>query len=201
MDAKPINPVTVSAANTVAASSAILSDGVISLRRFHAEDIAPHYAAARESLAELCACMSWCHPAYSLENSTSFILKSHNQWEKGEHFSFAICDVKDGTFLGSVGLSHLNVLHRFANVGYWVRTSRAGLGVATAATRLAAGWAFNELELNRLELVVAANNQPSQRVAEKAGAKREGVLRSRLVLGDKCLDAYMYALVPSDLKA
>ncbi len=201
MDAKPIESKPRSASKTLDQDSTILSGQSIYLRRFHADDIPALYAAACESLGELCACMTWCHPGYSLEDSTSFVLKTHNQWEKREHFSFAICDSTNRTFLGSIGLSHLNTVHRFANLGYWVRSGCAGRGIATAAARLIARWAFAELTLNRMEIVVAVNNLPSQRVAEKLGARREGVMRQRLILAGQQHDAFMYALVPSDIKA
>ncbi len=201
MDAKPVKSGTMPSVETAGLPAMVLSDQLVSLRRFQAQDAPALHAAACESLGELCAGMTWCHPGYSLEESRLFVEKASAQWDKREHFSFAICDGDEGEFLGSIGLSHLNAAHRFANVGYWVRTARAGRGVATAATRLMARWAFTELELNRLELVVAVNNKPSQRVAEKAGAKREGILRQRLVLGGQRLDAFVYSLVPQDLGA
>jgi ribosomal-protein-serine acetyltransferase len=177
------------------------SDQFIIIRPFRPEDVPVLFAAARESVGELCATMTWCHPGYSLEDSMAFVLRCHNQWERGEQYSFAICDAEDGSFYGSVGLSHLNQVHKFANVGYWVRTSQTGQGIASAATLLIARFAFLELGLHRLEIVAATNNRASQRVAEKAGAKREGILRHRLVLGGRRRDAILYSLVPGDLTA
>jgi ribosomal-protein-serine acetyltransferase len=179
----------------------ILCDGFIHIRRFRPEDGPLLFAAARESVGELCAGMTWCHPGYSLEDSRAFVLRCHSQWERGEHYSFAICDAEAASFLGSVGLSHLNPTHKFANVGYWVRTSHTGKGIASAATRLIARFAFRELGLHRLEIVVATDNPASQRVAEKARAKREGILRHRLVLGGRRRDAILYSLIPGDLTA
>ena len=94
-----------------------------------------------------------------------------------------------------------NRVHNFANLGYWVRSSRVGQGVATAATRLAAQFGFEELKFTRIEIVAATGNVGSLRVAEKAGARREGVLRNRLMLGGKLHDAVMHSLVPEDLRA
>jgi len=145
--------------------------------------------------------MVWCHPGYSLQDSHSFILNCDRDWERGESYSFAIIDSKDQTFLGSVGLSRFNSAHRFANLGYWVRSSRAGQGIASAAVRLAAAFAFRDLNLQRLELVVPIGNQPSQRVADKVGAHCEGVMRKRLIIGGKHHDAVLYALLPEDLEA
>jgi RimJ/RimL family protein N-acetyltransferase len=86
-----------------------------------------------------------------------------------------------------------------ANLGYWVRTSATGHGVATTATRLAARFGFEELGMQRIEIVAALDNIPSQRVAEKSGAKREGVLRRRLLIRGESLDAVLFSLVPEDL--
>jgi len=85
--------------------------------------------------------------------------------------------------------------NRFANLGYWVRTSAMGCGVAPAAVRLVAEYAFRETDLIRLEIVGAVGNLRSQRVAEKIGAVREGVLRSRLLLPTGPSDAVMYNLL------
>jgi len=72
--------------------------------------------------------------------------------------------------------------------------------VATSATRLAARFSFETLALNRVELLVPTANIPSQRVAEKAGAKREGLLRKRLRLNAIAHDAFVYSLVAEDLR-
>jgi RimJ/RimL family protein N-acetyltransferase len=66
--------------------------------------------------------------------------------------------------------------------------------------QLLSGWAIDELSLRRLELVTETDNAASQRVAEKAGFRREGVLRSYLIDRDGSLrDAVMFSLLPGDL--
>src|SRR5271169_1319404 len=108
MYAKPIDYAAVPATKASAAAQTVLSDRFICLRQFHSGDIQVLHAAVRESLGDLLAGMTWCHPAYSLEDSASFILNSKNHWERREDFSFAICDVRKKTLLGSIGLSHFN---------------------------------------------------------------------------------------------
>jgi len=176
-----------------------LYTSTVRIRRFAPEDAVSLYEATRESISALCAWMVWCHPEYSLQDSRSFILNCDRDWDRGESFSFAIVDSTDQRFLGSAGLSRLNSAHRFANLGYWVRSSRAGQGIASAAVRLAAEFAFRELNLHRLELVVPIGNKPSQRVADKVGAHCEGVMRKRLIIGGKHHDAVLYALLPEDI--
>ena len=175
------------------------STASVLLRPFVAED-APHlYEAARESMDPLCEWMTWCRPEYSLEDSERFIVEAAEDWAKGERYSFAIMDASDGTFLGSAGINHLNRTHGFANLGYWVRNSKTRRGIATTATIQIARFALGQLGLNRMELLIPADNLASQRVAQKAGAKFEGLLRNRLVLRAKSHDAVLYSLLLKDL--
>lgn len=114
----------------------------------------------------------------------------------GREFAFAIVG-PDDEFLGGCGVNQINRIHRFGNLGYWVRTSATGRGVAREAARQIAEFAFRNTDLVRLEIVCAVENRRSQRVAEAVGAVREGVLRNRLQLHGQSLDAVMYSLVRS----
>jgi RimJ/RimL family protein N-acetyltransferase len=175
-------------------------DTSIYIRPFRDADSPLLFAAARESIGDICAWMTWCTPGYSLEDSKSFVARSQTDWENGHSYSFAILDIEDDTFLGSVGLNHIDRVHNVANMGIWVRTSKTGQGVASNAIRLIATFAFEELRLSRMEILVAFDNQPSIRVAEKVRAKIEGVLRNRLVLAGKSHDAVMCSIIPADLQ-
>jgi ribosomal-protein-serine acetyltransferase len=177
-----------------------LSDDAVRIRRYRAEDTPLLFEAACESVNEMFAWMPWCHQNYSLEESAAFILSREAAWNQKTEFDFAILDVQTNRLLGGVGLNELHHDHHFANLGYWVRSSSTGRGVATAATLLAARIGFEELHLHRIEIVAAVGNLASQKVAEKAKAKREGVLRNRLWLHDRPHDAVMYSLVAADLK-
>lgn len=169
------------------------------IRPFQPADAALMHAAARESMEQLCAWMTWCHPEYTVADARDFIADCGPAWENGEHYSFAIIDARDNSFLGSVGLNNLNHAHHYANVGYWVRNAASGRGAATSAVRLLALFALRELGLNRLEILIPEVNVASQRVAQKAGAKFEGLLRNRLMIGSKCHDAVLYSLLLNDL--
>lgn len=177
-----------------------LTDDFILLRPYQASDVDPLYEAARESIQELYKWMSWCHPDYSIEESRTFIESQHDKWEKGEAYNFTITYNTDGLYLGGCGLSIVNRNVGIANAGYWVRTSQTRKGIATAATLLLTQFAFSELKLNRVEIVVAVGNKASLRVAEKAGASKEGILRNRLITASGSpRDAVMLSLIPQNL--
>lgn len=178
--------------------AAIEADDSVLIRPFQLEDALPMYQAARESLDQLCAWMTWCRSDFSLTDAEVFVSQCGRAWARGEHYSFAIIDAQTGNFLGSVGLNQLNHTHKVANVGYWVRNSAAGRGVATAAVRPVASFGLRKLGLNRLEFLIPTINVASQRVAQKLGAKFEGMMRSRLVIAGQSHDAAMYALVKAD---
>jgi RimJ/RimL family protein N-acetyltransferase len=167
--------------------------GICSLRAYEAADAAALWEAARESVAEVSAWLPWCHARYSMADAAAWIQARAPLAADGREHAFAIVDAR-GRLLGGCGINQINRIHRFGNLGYWVRTSATGRGVATEAVRQLAELAWRDTDLVRLEIVCAVGNERSQRVAERAGAVREGVLRSRLLLHGRPVDAVMYGL-------
>ena len=176
------------------------NDGRTAIRRYRPDDVPRLFEAVSESVPELSRWLPWCHANYSPDDSAAFVNSRDAEWEKGEHYSFIIFELRTGEFLGGVGLNFVNRVHNLANLGYWVRSSRTGRGFASAATRLIARFGLEELKFQRLEILAAADNIASQRVAEKAGAVREAVLRKRLLLHGQAHDAVMYSVMTEDLR-
>jgi RimJ/RimL family protein N-acetyltransferase len=178
--------------------AATLTDGVVQIRPLAERDAHALFEAISESLPLLCTWLTWCRSDYDLYDCTAYILKAQADWQKAAQFNFGTFDVKTQVLLGSVALNQISAVHNFANVGYWVRSSKAGQGIATASVKLIAMFAFQTLGLSRLEIVVPLGNVPSQRTALKAGAFFEGTLRQRLMLSGKLHDANIYSLLPQD---
>lgn len=174
-----------------------LTDGEIVVRPLRAGDIPAVCEAALESIPEISRWMPWCHADYSIEDTKSFILSRREAWDRDAEYTFG--SFRAGRFLGGVGLSFINRIHLMANLGYWVRSTETGRGVASSAVRLVARFGFEHLGLQRIEILAATGNLPSQRVAEKAGAVKEAVLRKRLRLKGEPVDAVLYSLVAEDL--
>jgi [ribosomal protein S5]-alanine N-acetyltransferase len=100
--------------------------------------------------------------------------------------------------VGSIGMGVNR--NRTGHIGYWCAPAARGRGVVTRALRLLSRYAFDELALLRLELITDPDNVGSQRVAEKAGYRREGVLRSHLDHPDgRRRDSVMFSLLPGEL--
>ena len=176
-----------------------LEDGRILLRPLGPDDAPAVFAAVVEDGAELARWMMWVDLAGNVEATRQFLRDRSEAWPRGEAFNFAIVDAADGRLLGACGLSQINWAHRLANVLYWIRGSERGHGLAPAAVRLLAHFGLRHAALHRLEILVEVPNLASQRVAEKSGARREGVLRGRINNRGQPRDAVVYSLLPGDL--
>ncbi|MFH1638764.1 MAG: GNAT family protein [Chloroflexota bacterium] len=175
-----------------------LTDGRVLLRHFRSDDATTVYEAVRESVAELSPWMPWCHPDYTPEESKAWVVTRRVAQARGEDYEFAIVSARDGFFLGGCGLSRLEAANKTTSLGYWVRTSRTKQGIATAAALLLVKFGFEELALNRIEIMVDVANKASQRVAEKLGAVKEGILRKRHIVHDEARDVFLYSIVRGD---
>ena len=176
-----------------------LVSGSALLRPYQLGDVDTMYEAVRESITELSIWIPWFHPRYSIEESRTWIESQTEWWEKGTSYNFAVIDSRDSCFLGNCGLAIRGEANWIAGVGYWVRTGRTRQGVGKTATLLLARFGFNELKLKRIEIITSVDNKAGQRVAEKVGAVREGILRNRVRVSGEICDAVMYSLIPRDL--
>jgi ribosomal-protein-serine acetyltransferase len=175
-----------------------LRNDLVLLRPLLLTDVEDLYFAVRESIPELSPWMPWCTEAYSITESKKYIEEHAEGVKSRTTYEFAITDAKTGMYLGDCGLNNINPTDNSANLGYWVRTSQTRKGIATASASLLAKFGIETLKLNRIEIVVAMGNKASQRVAAKVGATREGILRNRIVVGDKIHDAVMFSIIPGD---
>lgn len=169
----------------------------IRIRPYQEDDVTRLYEAARESMSSMQPWMPWCHADYSMDEARDWVTNTCHGTNSIDFLSFVIED-GSGRFLGGCGLNNHNPRHRFANLGYWLRLSARGRGVMTQAVRLLRDHAFNNTDLDRLEIVAAVGNFASQRVAERVGAVREGVLRQALLLNGERHDAILYSILRSD---
>ena len=106
----------------------------------------------------------------------------------------------EGDLVGGIGMG-VNSNEYRGTIGYWVAPGSRGHGICTRALRLLAHHGLEELELQRLELITDPDNSASQRVAEKVGFQREGVLRAHLRHPDgRVRDSVMFSLLPGELR-
>ena len=172
-----------------------LSDGRIRLRRWRSAD-APAIveAIADGSVAKWIVGMPW---PYTAADARAFLKRTRRDWADVTYIHLAIADVQTGRIVGAIGLN-LHLERQAGEAGYWVVPGDRGRGIAPAAVALLERWAFDDLQLARLELIIHVDNEPSQKVAAKSGYSREGILRSYLLHRRVRADYCLYSRLPSD---
>jgi RimJ/RimL family protein N-acetyltransferase len=130
-----------------------------------------------------------------------FIDHASSSWEGGTGATFFICEEPTTTPVGGITVHLVASDPGLAGVGYWLERGARGRGLATSALRLVAEWSFGALGIARLHLTTLPDNVPSQRVAERTGFTREGVLRQWAQTREGRSDAVMYSLLAGDVAA
>jgi RimJ/RimL family protein N-acetyltransferase len=101
-----------------------------------------------------------------------------------------------GHAVGGIGLNvGSDLRRRAAEIGYWLGEDFWGRGLATAAVRTFADYAFERFDVCRLDAYVLEWNPASRRVLEKAGFECEGRLRKSATKDGQTVDEFLYALV------
>ena len=118
--------------------------------------------------------------------------------EVGEDFAeLAIADADDA-LLGSVILYSVSWRHRWGEFGYWLVAGARGRGLATRAVALALRWMFEDLGLERAQIVTTPDNAASLAVARRLGFVEEGLLRGRDIEDGRRIDIVILGLLRSD---
>lgn len=105
-----------------------------------------------------------------------------------------------GQFIGWCGLVEWNPDHRSATMGYCLDESAWGQGFATEAADALLQWAFDTLDLNRVQSEADTRNTASVRVLEKLGFVREGMLREDCIVNGEVSDSWVYGLLRREWK-
>jgi ribosomal-protein-alanine N-acetyltransferase len=169
-------------------------DGV-ALRRLRARDAGPFAKAFRDDplLGELIG---------ADEDPTEhgvrrFIARQPGLRARGEFLGLAVTDATARPFLGHVMLHTLAWRHRRAEIGYWLVPAARGRGIGRVAVSLLVDWAFEELELDRIEITTTPHNTAARGLAESLGFTAEGVLAARNLERGKRVDVLLLARLRS----
>ena len=156
-----------------------LADDLVLLRPWIEDDVSANIMAFADPTVQR---FSWPRTTpYTEAEARSFFADQLQARLRGEELNFALVEPTAPDFaFGGASLYGVDLEEQCAAVGFWLRPEARGRGIATHAIRLLAGWAFDGLDIARLELSCSPNNAASQRVAKRCGFVEEGLLRSNL---------------------
>ena len=167
------------------------------IRRYKLADEQALFEAASSSIPEVFEYLPWCRPDYSHDDAKDWLLSIEPSWKDANAYSFAIFDKREEILHGGCGINRIDE-HPIGNLGYWIRTSSTGKGIATEATIGLIEFGLSHLGMQRIEIIMSTGNIPSKKVAEASGGVFEGTARNRLLLHGKNHDAHVYSITPED---
>jgi [ribosomal protein S5]-alanine N-acetyltransferase len=124
-----------------------------------------------------------------------FIATSRQMADEGTGARLAIERLSDRAFIGWCGLMRWNPDYRSASLGYCLDEAAWGHGYATEAARALLTWAFDALDLNRVQAEADTRNAASARVLGKLGFVHEGTLREDCVVNGDVSDSWVFGLL------
>lgn len=144
----------------------------------------------------------WDSPPWTdRSRADGFLQRCREMAEDGSGVRLAIDRRDDDAFLGWCSLSRWDPTYRSGALGYCFGEAAWGHGYATEAARALLGWAFDTLDLNRVQAETDTRNAGSARVLEKLGFQREGTLREDCVVDGVVSDSWVYGLLRREWSA
>jgi ribosomal-protein-serine acetyltransferase len=140
--------------------------------------------------------MHWMSPDYSLESSRHFMSEGIAKRKAGETLGLGIFRGED--LIGSIGFVKFDWTSRRTEIGYWISKVEEGKGIITRATMLLIDYAFDDLNMNRIEIRCSAKNVRSAAVPERLGFKKEGYLRQAEFRNGHMHDFLIFGLLRED---
>lgn len=141
----------------------------------------------------------WDAPPYEERaQAEEFIAACQRMEEENSGVRLAIERANDGVFVGWCGFFRWNLVYRSAGLGYCFDETAWGQGFATEAAGAVLGWAFDTLDLNRVQSETDTRNLASARVLEKLGFVHEGTLREDCIVNGEVSDSWVFGLLRQD---
>jgi RimJ/RimL family protein N-acetyltransferase len=137
-------------------------------------------------------------PLVDRQAAADLIQKIHADWKRHAILKWGIARRADDQLIGSVTLFNLDFNHRRAEIGYALGREHWGHGYMHETLMALLKYAFEVLDLHRIEADVDPRNAASIRTVEKLGFQREGILRERWQVNGEIQDAFFYGLLKQE---
>lgn len=141
------------------------------------------------------------HPHQSLLETQAYVGAVQDQYDRDEPSPWGVEHRAEGVLIGTCGFVARSPEHHRAELGYTLARRYWGQGYMTEAVRAIIAFAFDHLDVNRIEAVCDAENLASARVLEKSGLAFEGILRDYLLIKGRYRNVRMYAAVKNGLSS
>jgi len=150
------------------------------LRTWEPRDAPLLKEAVDSSIDHLLPWMPWAaHEPQSLQEKVALLRQFRGKFDLGQDFTYGIFTPDEEQAVGGTGL-HTRIGDDAFEIGYWIRASRAGEGLATESTAALTRVAFELTDVDRIEIRCEPENERSRAIPRKLGYREEATLRRRL---------------------
>lgn len=152
-----------------------IAAGPVSLRRRQPSDVSELLVAIERSIDEVSAFLAWAAHGVPSEDALRALIETTNaDFDAGRGFEYVVRDASSSELVGETG-GELRGGEVAVEIGYWVRTDRAGRGIATACAAALTTMAFDALpNIERVEIRMDRGNVRSRRVPARLGFRLVG---------------------------
>ena len=154
------------------------------------------FALIMRNRAYLSKWMTWAAKEGSIDDTRAFMKQTLLQFANNEGFHASIW--YQDSLVGSIGYPTFDWTNRKAEIGYWIDASMQGRGIVTKACKSLITYAFDEYQLNKVEIFCAKDNIRSRAIPERLGFTQEGIIRQSERINDHYNDIIIYGMLASE---
>ncbi len=170
----------------------------VSLKLLEMEDAKEIFALVDESREYLREWLPWVDHMKNEKDYEPVIEMWLKQFSSHDGYQAGI--LYNGKLAGMVGFHGIDWSNKKASIGYWLAKNFQGNGIMTTAVKGLIDQAFQEYELNRVEIQCGVENKKSRAIPERIGFKQDGIIRDAEYLYDHFHDTILYSLLAREWK-
>lgn len=171
-------------------------DNEIEARSYKEEDAEQVFVTVKNNYEHLRPFLHWVTSDFALEDAQDFIQRNREAAAQKLREGFGI--FRGEKQIGAIGFVSFNWSDKRAEIGYWISKDSTGQGIITKACTVLINYAFDELEMNRIEIHCATENVKSCAVPERLKFKLEGILRQFQWRHTRFYDMAIYGLLKAE---
>lgn len=171
-------------------------DDDITIRLLNYADVDSLYLLVTENRGYLQEWLPWVIHYNSKKAAIDFIENSLKMYNENLEMQCAILYKEN--LIGVIGFHKFDWINNITSIGYWISEKFQGKGIISSCVNYLLGYAFNLINMNRVEIRCAVDNYKSSKIPVKFGFKLEGCLREAEFLNGKYLNINLYSLLKSD---
>ncbi|MFO8068692.1 MAG: GNAT family protein [Alkalibacterium sp.] len=171
-------------------------DEEISLKLKEIQDSTEIFALIDQSRMHLKQWMTWVDQVQSVEDIGEVTYKHLLEFTEQKAVHFVI--MYEDEIAGSVSIKDIDWSLRSAEIGYWLGSEYTGKGIMVRTVSSLLDYAFNKLNLHKIEIWAAEGNEKSRSIPERLGFVQEGMRRDNELIDGKYVNMIIYGLLKDE---